>query len=508
MKLKNLHMHNHKDDLRYKDIWIDTNQELVIYMPESCHVCKSEGFQALTRVEVWFKKKSIIAALNITQDGLLGDGEVALSLSAKKKLNVQNGDLLNVKHAEPLQSIAYIRAKLYGNALDQTAYDEIIRDIVDEKYSNVFITAFLAACSGHNMSLEEICYLTRAMINVGNKIAWDKEIIADKHCIGGLPGNRTTMIVVPIIASLNIPIPKTSSRAITSPAGTADTMEVLTNVTLDIAALHAIVAKENGCIAWGGAVKLSPADDIIIRIERALDIDSEGQMIASILSKKIAAGSTHCVIDIPVGSTAKVRNMESAKQLAAQMEAVAKYVGLKIRILFSDGNQPVGEGIGPSLEARDVLKVLRNDSDAPQDLKNRALVLASTIVQLTLGKSEPEANMLVASQLENGAAYNKLLAICEAQGGFKEPKQANLSEKITAGNEGIVTKIDNRKVARLAKLAGAPDTPEAGLDFKVKLGQTIKAGDELFTIYAGSKGELNYAMEYFKTNQGQIIQIN
>ncbi|OJW81500.1 MAG: thymidine phosphorylase [Bacteroidetes bacterium 46-16] len=501
-------MHNHSDDLYYRDIWIDTNQELVIYMPESCDVCKSEGFQALTRVEVWFGAKSIIAALNITQDGLLGNGEVALSLSAKKKLNVKDGDLLKVRHTDPLVSIGYIRAKLYGNALDQAAYDAIIRDIADEKYSNVFITAFVSACSGRNMSIEEICYLTQAMINVGNRMSWDKEVVADKHCIGGLPGNRTTMIVVPIIASLNIPIPKTSSRAITSPAGTADTMEVLTNVTLDMAELQAIVAKENGCIAWGGAVKLSPADDIIIRIERALDIDSEAQMIASILSKKVAAGSTHCVIDIPIGSTAKVRDMDSARQLAVQMEAVAKYVGLKIKILFSDGNQPVGEGIGPALEARDVLKVLRNNSDAPEDLKKRALTLASAIVQLTMDKSAEEADRLVTEQLNTGAAYKKLKAICIAQGGFKEPAQAMFSQSITAGSDGTVTKIDNRKVARLAKLAGAPDTPEAGLDFKVKLGQAIRANDELFIIYAGSKGELNYAMDYFKSNQGQIIQID
>lgn len=282
MKVINQHT---KHSLRFRNLAIDTNQELVVFMPSSCHVCKSEGFQALTRLSISFNGSTIIAALNITSDGLLNEGEISLSKSAIQKLNVREGDLLQVTHIKPLQSMTNVRAKLYGNTLNQQEYDDIIQDIADEKYSNIFLSSFVAACSGTNMKLEEICYLTMAMIKAGNKLKWENEIIADKHCVGGLPGNRTTMIVVPIIASLGIMIPKTSSRAITSPAGTADAMEVLTNVNLSLAEMRNVVEKENGCIVWGGAMKLSPADDIIIKVERALDIDSEGQMIASILSK-------------------------------------------------------------------------------------------------------------------------------------------------------------------------------------------------------------------------------
>lgn len=505
MKVINQHT---KHSLRFRNLGIDTNQELVVFMPASCHVCKSEGFQALTRLSISFNGFSIIAGLNITSDGLLKEGEISLSKSAIEKLNVQDNDLLEVAHMEPLQSMTNVRAKLYGNTLHQQEYDAIIQDIADEKYSNIFLSSFVAACSGSNMKLEEICYLTTAMIKAGNKLEWGNEIIADKHCVGGLPGNRTTMIVVPIIASLGIMIPKTSSRAITSPAGTADTMEVLTNVNLSLAQMRKVVEKENGCIAWGGAMKLSPADDIIIKVERALDIDSEGQMIASILSKKAAAGATHCVIDIPVGITAKVRTVDDAISLTLRLKKVADYIGLNIQTICTNGTQPVGYGIGPSLEARDVLAVLQNTTAAPNDLRKRAVTIATEIVRLVWNMEEQAAEDLVIKKIDNGEAFSKLISICEAQGGFSEPTVAKYCRTIESTCSGTIAEIDNRCIAKVAKLAGAPDSKEAGIDFLVQLNQKIRKGQPLFTIYANSPGELEYAHEYYKQNRKQIIKFN
>lgn len=502
------HSEYHTHQLIFRNLFIDTNQELVVFMPRSCHVCKSEGFQALTRLTVSLNGNSIIADLNVTEDGLLKEGEISLSLSAIKKLGCIEGDALEVTHFQPLHSMTHVRSKIYGKQLDQKAYAEIIKDIAEEKYSNVFLSSFVTACSGNNMSMQEICYLTKAMIDSGNKLQWDLDIVADKHCIGGLPGNRTTMIVVPIIAALGIPIPKTSSRAITSPAGTADAMEVITNVNLSLDEMRKVVHKEGGCIAWGGSMKLSPADDIIIRVERALDVDSEAQMIASILSKKAAAGSTYCVIDIPVGNSAKVRTMESAELLKAHLAEVAKYIGLNIRVMISDGSQPVGYGIGPALEARDVLSVLKNHGNAPEDLRNRAITVAAEIIQMVMKLNETEAWALAQSKIESGKAFNKLIAICEAQGGFREPKLAAYSKTIEAEFTGVVSEIDNRKIARVAKLAGAPDSPEAGVDFFIHLQQRVERGEPLFTIYANSKGELEYAYDYFKSNNHQTIKFH
>lgn len=498
----------HIHQLIYKDLFIDTNQELVVFMPASCHVCKSEGFQALTRVTVSFNDKSIIATLNVTNDGILHEGEISLSESAAKKLDAQQGDLLQVSHAESLNSIAHVRAKLYGNVLDQQAYNEIIRDIADEKYSNIFLSSFVSACSGNNMNMDEIRFLTRAMIDAGNKLDWGKGVIADKHCVGGLPGNRTTMIVVPIIASLGITIPKTSSKAITSPAGTADTMGVLTNVNLSVQEIRKVVEKENGCIAWGGAVKLSPADDLIIRVEKALDIDSEGQMIASILSKKAAAGSTHCVIDIPVGSTAKVRSMENAIQLALRLKDVSEFINIQTQVIFSDGSQPVGYGIGPALEARDVLGVLQNIPTSPNDLREKSIRVAAEIVRLAWNMPEGTAHELVTARLKNGEAFKRFIAICETQGGFREPALARYNKPIEADFAGTIREINNRKIAQVAKLAGAPDAPEAGVDFRIQLKEKVESGQPMFTIYANSPGELDYAYEYYKNNSHDIIKIS
>jgi thymidine phosphorylase len=221
------------------------------------------------------------------------------------------------------------------------------------------------------MNTNEMVYLTKAMINAGQQIKWEQPVIFDKHCVGGLPGNRTTPIVVSIVAAAGLIIPKTSSKAITSPAGTADMMETITNVNLSVEEIKAVVNKENACLAWGGGVKISPADDLLIYVEKALDIDSEAQMIASVLSKKAAAGSTDVIIDIPYGKTAKVRSHEEALKLKYYFEVVSEAIGLRITVLITDGSQPVGRGIGPALEALDVLAILNNELDAPQDLKDR-----------------------------------------------------------------------------------------------------------------------------------------
>lgn len=500
-------MNNQKHIVRYKELAIDTNQELVAYMPAGCTLCKSEGFHALTRVAVSFNGKTVPATLNVTHNGLLHEGELGLSLSAENKLGLHENDRVTVEHLEPLNSIIHVRRKLNGEKLDQKAFSSIINDIVAEKYSNIYISAFVAACSGNKMSTEEICYLTRAMINAGSQLQWNEDVIADKHCIGGLPGNRTTLIVVPIIASLGIPIPKTSSKAITSPAGTADTMAVLTNVNLSLEDMQRMIRKEKGCIAWGGSIQLSPADDLIIKVEKALDIDCEGQMIASILSKKAATGSTHCVIDIPVGPTAKVKTYDAAEQLAEKIEYVADYIGMKVKIIFSDGLQPTGFGIGPSLEARDVLSVLKNLDNAPQDLRKRALSIASAMISMVWNQNKEQAYHTALNQLTSGKAYEKMIAICKGQGGFNEPKQALYSKTIEAPFTGILDEIDNRKLATLAKLAGAPDSAEAGVDFMLKLHQKVEKGQPMFTIHANTTGELDYACEYYRHHHNHYHHI-
>lgn len=230
---------------------------------------------------------------------------------------------------------------MYHKKIDETAYHRIINDITNGLYSDIEIAAFIAACAGDNLDLDEITWLTKAMIDLGFKLNGTKKLSLINIALAACPGTRTTPIIVAIVAAAGLTIPKTSSRAITLPAGTADTMETMTNVNLSIETIKEVVDKEGGCFAWGGSVKLSPADDMLITIEKALDIDSSGQMIASVLSKKAAAGSTHVVIEIPLGETAKVRTLDEALQLQYYLKAVGSAINLMVEVLITDRFNPL-----------------------------------------------------------------------------------------------------------------------------------------------------------------------
>lgn len=499
-------MEQHSNILKYKHLGIYTQNENVVYMREDCHVCISEGFEALTRIRVSTATASIVASLNVLNSDILLPNEIGLSDAAAKKLNVTENNTLYVSHLEPIESLSYVRGKIYNQKLNYDAYNQIITDIVEGDYSNIHLSAFITACAGDRMDIDEISDLTKAMIASGKQLNWNKEIVVDKHCIGGLPGNRTTPLVVAIVAAYGLTMPKTSSRAITSPAGTADTMEVLTNVTLSADEIETVVKKEGGCFVWGGTAQLSPADDVLIKIEKALDIDSEGQLIASVLSKKAAAGSTHVVIDIPVGETAKVRSIEMAQKLQNHMETVGYAVGLNVKVIITDGSQPVGYGIGPTLEAIDILNVLKNEEGAPKDLKERVVLLAGELLELS-GKVALGTGTKTALQLlESGKAYDKFLAICKAQGGFTKPVLAPYKIEIRADSSGVLQRIDNRKIAKLAKLSGAPQSKSAGILLNVHLNDKVEKDDLLYTLFAESQGELNYALEY-KNSHNDIITI-
>ena len=486
--------------LSLKPLGIDTQREHVIYMRSDCHVCRAEGFEAQTRVEVSLRDQRIIATLNVVQSDLLAPGEASLSIRAWRALAAEPGDPIGVTHAPTLDSLSAMRAKIYGHRLDAPALDAIIGDVAAGRYSDLHIAAFVSACAGGRMDLQETIDLTGSMVKVGERIDWGRSPIADKHCVGGLPGNRTTPIIVSIVAAAGLIMPKTSSRAITSPAGTADVMETLTRVDLDVTAMRRVVEREGGCFVWGGALTLSPADDVLIRVERPLDLDSDAQLVASILSKKIAAGATHAVIDIPVGPTAKVRSEVDAHRLQTLLEQVAAAHGLKVHVLRTKGGQPVGRGIGPALEARDVLAVLLGAANAPRDLRLRSLVLAGELLEFC-GHSIPGTGYSAALRLlDSGAAWAKFQAICEAQGGLRKPGVATLQETIAAERTGHVSGIDSRRLARVAKLTGAPGAPTAGLDLHVKLGDEVQAGSPLFTLHAQARGELAYAQHYLASH--------
>ncbi len=486
----------HHSQLKIKHLGIDTYKDPIIYMRRDCHVCTSEGFEVHARIRVTTAQKSIIATLNIIDNRVLDPGEASLSNYAADLLGVKEGDLITVSHAKTIGSLSSVRAKIYGHSLNKDQIYEIVSDITHGRYSDIHIAAFLTACAGGRMTQQEISDLTQAMVSQGDRLSWHSKMVVDKHCVGGIPGNRTTPIVVAIVAAYGLTMPKTSSRAITSPAGTADTMEVLAPVELSVSAMKDVVGKENGCVVWGGAVSLSPADDILIRVEKALELDSEGQLVASVLSKKIAAGSTHVLIDIPIGPTAKVRSQEMAETLASYLTTVADLLGITTKVIFSDGSEPIGRGVGPALEARDVMAILSNAPDAPQDLRHRALTIAGQIIEFAPEVPQGQGAIIADQILSSGQALTKFKAICDAQGGLRAIPTAPYTRPYPASESGIVTLIDNRRIALIAKLAGAPNDKVAGLDLHKKVGDRVEKGEPLFTVHSASPGELAYAFGY------------
>ena len=493
-----------KHCLKARRLGIETLNEAHVYVCHDSPVSRAEGFAAHNRVLISLNGKSTVATLYPLLGEMLGPDEIGLSEWAWTHLGASEGAAIEIVHAPPVESLSYVRSKVYGHDLNAHAFDAILGDITKGEYSNIYLASFITACAARPLKIEEIRALTDSMVKVGDRLKWHVTPVADKHSIGGLPGNRTTPIVVSIVAACGIAMPKTSSRAITSPAGTADMMETLAPVALDVAAMKRVVEQEGGCVVWGGAVRLSPTDDILIRVERVLDLDAEGQLVASILSKKIAAGSTHLVLDMPVGPTAKVRSHEAAETLSQTLLQVADHFGLRTKIIVSDGLQPVGRGIGPALEARDVLAVLQNRSDAPSDLRNHSLMLAGSLLELTGAAADKQGMALAHRTLESGRAWAKFQRICEAQGGMRTPPVAPYRKNIVASETGVVDRIDNRRLSMVAKLAGAPEDKAAGLEIHVRVGERVIEDQPLYTIHAQSTGELEYALEFAERTAGII----
>ncbi len=496
-----------QETLHLVRLGIDTYPENVAYLHRECEVYRAEGFRALSKVKICADGRYILAVLNVVDDdSIVTPSDLGLSEGAFEKLGISEGHLVSIEQAEPPTSMNAVRRKIAGERLNQEDFHHIIGDITDRRYSKIEISAFLVASGQMDMDRDEVLFLTRAMLEAGQQLDWDESLVVDKHCIGGIPGNRTSMIVVPIVAAHGMLMPKTSSRAITSPAGTADTMEVLANVELDIKKLHNIVRKHRACIAWGGTTRLSPADDIMIAVERPLGIDSNGQMVASILSKKLSAGSTHLVIDIPVGPTAKVRHMRHAQRLRKLFEFVGDQLGITLEVIITDGRQPVGFGIGPVLESRDVMQVLQCSPDAPDDLRQKSLRLAGRVLEFDPDVRGGKGYAIARDILDSGRALEMMNTIIDAQGDQSNKfKPGRLVHEVHSPRDGVVVNIDNLQMAHIASIAGAPRDKGAGVDLFKKLGDEVKKGEPLYRIHAEFPSDFNFALSLSERDNGYLI---
>jgi thymidine phosphorylase len=478
------------------------------YLPANSDAVSAFDYLGSAKVEISAGAASIRTRVQIIDmPDVLDSGSVGLSSEAFAELGAPEGAEVTIRRTPSPESRAALTHKIQGGELSEEQYHTLIRDIVESRYPEGEVAAFLVAAT-QNLSDEEVVALARVRTRFSKRMTWPDKIVVDKHSMGGIPGSRITLIVVPIVAAHGgFLMPKTSSRAITSAAGTADAMEALANVDLGPAEIRVCLERARACIAWNGRLNHSVVDDVMNAITRPLGIDSNRWSVASILSKKFTAGSTHVIVDLPFGPRAKLKSEADALELAALFESVGRGLGLTVQAFATDGSKPIGRGVGPALEARDVMWTLDNHPQAPADLVEKALFFASRILAW-----DPEIKSVEAGRdraetlLRSGAAREAFERIIDAQGRRSPPVMpGRLIHTFQAEHAGVIQEIDGWAVAEIARRAGAPLDKSAGVDLLRNVGDTVERGEPLFVIHASAQGDLEEAVKLAANSQCYVI---
>jgi putative thymidine phosphorylase len=458
------------------------------------------------RILVKHRGLSTTCVLDISgNDSAVPAGKMGLFDEVLQKLKVRQNCKVGIELTGKPESIKHIRDKLEGKTLNYEEIYHIIDDITHDRLTDIEETYFVSAGFINGFTIEESVNLTKAMVKTGKTINFGG-VTLDKHCIGGVPGNRTTMIVIPIIAAAGYTIPKTSSRAITSPAGTADTMECLAKVEMSEKKIREVVRKNKACIVHGGSMQLAPADDKIIKVEHPLSIDAEGQLLASVMAKKHSVSANHVLIDIPMGKSTKANTKKKAKHLKKKFQIIGKRLGMNVKVIITDGSQPIGYGVGPLLEANDVMAVLQKNPLAPKDLRDKAIYMAGLLLSMAdKKKSRREGFRIAEEMVESCKAYQKMKDIINSQGKNPECELGKITFQVKSRKGGKVKEIDNLIISKVARFAGAPDDKGAGLFISKKVGDKVKRGELLYTVYSESLFKSNLAKDFVKKNNAYLI---
>ncbi len=456
--------------------------------------CMQLGVKENDRVSITGKKSMIALVSYVDKPDLRGT--IVVANSTIKKVGYNDDDTVDVVFAHAPESVRFIRMKMDGERLNKEQIEAIVEDILDNRLSKLEISAWLTALYINGMDIDEIADFTMAMANTGEIIKFTRKPVFDFHSLGGVPGNKITPIVVSIVAAGGLMIPKTSSRAISSACGTSDFVETFCDIELESSKVMSISENVGGVFAWGGSMNLAPVDDMVIKIEHPLGINPRAQMLASIMSKKVAMGSTHLLVDIPTGLGTKVPTLEAAKAYARDLMDLGERIGMHVECAITYADQPIGSAIGPNLEARECISILEG-SKHPSSVIEKALECAGIIFEMAgISNGVAKAREL----LESGAAHEKFLEIVVAQGGRADLKSSDLqpgkySYDVVASNAGYVHHIHNKEIVNIAKIAGSPTDKGAGMLIYKKKGQRVEEGDVLMTIYADSEAKLKRAKE-------------
>ena len=493
--------------LTLKHFPINSFNENIVYLHKDCTVYKVSDIRHLTKVEIHGGGKPVYAFLQVVENSkLIKPDEIGVNTETFESLGQKEGSQVSLTISPPPHSISSIKRKVAGNVLSQSEYTAIINDIESKGYSNVDIASFLVATASF-MTAPETLSLTKALVGE-NILKWDNEnIVVDHHCLGGIPGNKTDLIVAAIIAAYGLPMPKTSSRSLTSCAGVADVMGVFANVDFDESKLAEIVKKSRAAIvSYDNLSSIARVNKLISSVERQIGIAKIDYIAASIIALKIAAGVTHLVLDIPVGMKSRIRTTNEALRIRKVVEYVGDILKIEIDAVITDGSEPIGNGIGPVLEARDVMKVLRNKEDAPQDLREKSIFLAGRVLEFDPNLRGGQGQTVAREVLDSGAALEAMNKIIQAQGKAPQPNIGHLVRDITANYSGVISAIDNSRINKIGIWAGANKYQGAGLDLLKKVGDKVSQGEVLYKIYSCNATDFAFAESAVESDNGYEIE--
>jgi AMP phosphorylase len=452
---------------------------------------------------------TVTAIVDFTED-MISPGMIGLYHEIKEKLRREWTEIVEIEPAERPKSARIIRKNMDGQKLIQEEIHGLVKDIVEENLSEIELAAFLTSTYINDMTDDETEWLTRAMIDTGEKLEFAKGPIMDKHSIGGVPGNKISLLVIPIVAANGLLIPKTSSRAITGAGGTSDLMEVLAPVEFSATEVKEMTEKVGGVLVWGGATNIAPADDKLIKVEYPLSIDPHCQLLASIMAKKGAVGADNVVIDIPTGPGTKIENVQEGRKLARDLINLGERLGMNVDCALTYGASPVGRTVGPALEVREALKVLET-GEGPNSLIEKSMVLAGMLLEMGGVAARGQGNELAMETLKNGKALAKFREIIEVQGGnpdvtYKDITAGEYTAEITAPANGYVLEFKNKRVVQIARLAGAPNDKGAGVLIHKKQGEPVKKGEPVLTIHAEKKNKLETALQNAQRDSPIVVE--
>ncbi|MCQ2548258.1 MAG: pyrimidine-nucleoside phosphorylase [Clostridia bacterium] len=401
--------------------------------------------------------------------------------------------------------------KRNGGELNKDEIHWFIKNYVDGVIPDYQVSALLMAIYFKGLNNKETYTLTREMENSGDHadLSSIKGIKVDKHSTGGV-GDKTTLIVGPIVAALGAPVAKMSGRALGFTGGTIDKMEAMDGFKTSLGPDEFVEqVNEIGIAVIGQSGELTPADKKLYALRDVTGtVDNFSLIASSIMSKKLAAGSDAIVLDVTCGNGAFMSNEEDAEILAQMMVNIGKRAGREMMALITDMNEPLGHAVGNSLEIEEVIETLKGNG--PEDLIEVCLNLAGAMLYLgAKADTLEEGKKLAKETLDSGKALAKFKELVEKQGG--NPKiiddysllpKAKFTKDLTANRRGYIESFDTSGVGFASQFSGAGrETKEddidmgAGIYLYAKLGDYVEEGEKIATVHSSEEGKLNSALE-------------